>query len=189
MSENEVKRLADLRLRVEERIKELEEELELMREVERLIDDALRRGSFAKASQVAPGEEVPRAEEEEAGAVRALRRTRDGVLLANARIGRETLTVEVNPELNLRSSIPPFKSYFINRVLSEMKAKDEEEGRRPLTYEIEESSDGRLSRIVIRNPGDEDRINELLNILTWTLSKMLEKVERPGAGAGPSSDQ
>jgi hypothetical protein len=35
LSENEVKRLADLRLRVEERIKELEEELELMREVER----------------------------------------------------------------------------------------------------------------------------------------------------------
>ncbi|MGC8555395.1 MAG: hypothetical protein ACP5NG_00005, partial [Conexivisphaera sp.] len=105
------------------------------------------------------------------------------------RVGKDSLTVEVNPELNLRSSIPPFRSYFVNRVLNDMRAKDEEEGRRPLSYEVEETQDGRLSRIVIRNPGDEERVNELLNILTWTLSKMLEKIEKPGTGPGQPQDE
>lgn len=182
MSEEEVKRLADLKLKVEERIKDLEDQLELMREIARLIDQELKRGSFAKASQVAPGEEVPRAESTAGAAtVRALRRTRDGVLLANARIYGDALAIDVNPELNLTSAIPPFRSYFINRVLNEMAAKDEEEGRKPLSYDIEEQG-GRISKIVIRNPGDEDRVNELLNILAWTLSKMLEKIEKPGQG-------
>ncbi len=178
MGEDELRRLADLKLKVEERIRDLEDELELMREVARLIDEALRKGSFAKASQVAPGE-VAKAEEE---VTRALRRTRDGLLLANVRISKDAVVVDVNPELGLRSTTPPFKSYFVNRILNDMKAKDEEEGRKPLSYEIEEDGD-KLRRIIIRNPGNEERVNELLNILTWTLSKMLEKMERSGGFA------
>ena len=177
MGEEDVRRLADLKLKIEDKMRSLEEELDLLKEMSQVVDALLKRISFARASQVPPPEEGVREEAEVT--VRSLRRTKDGLPLATARIYGDRISVEVNPDLSLKASIPPFRSFFLNRVLGEMMRKDEEEGKaKPIDYEVEEGEDGTLSGVVIRNPGGSSRVNEILNILTWTFTKMLEKVER-----------
>ena len=176
-----MRKLADLKLRIEDRIKTLEEELDMLKQAAQLIDSVLKKSSFMPASQVPPfGEEK---EGEEARA-RTLRRSRDGLPLTNARFFGDRVEIEVNPELPLRTSVPPFKTFFINRILESMKEKDEREageGRMPpsqvLGYRVEEDENGKLTRIEVWNTRDERRVNEILNTLTWTLTKMLEKVE------------
>ena len=187
MDEEEVKRLAELKLQVEEKIRKLQEELELYKQIVDVIDELLRRSSFVKASQVSPPEEAVSEElEREVRVVkRILRRQIDGLKLAEAQIADDKIIVDINPEISLKSNIPPFRSFFIKRTLEEMRKRDEEEassGRKPysrvLNYSVEELPDGTLKRIVILNPGDKSRVNEIINILTWTLTKMLEKVEK-----------
>lgn len=194
MSEEELRRLADLRLKLEEKIKtlqerlrEIQEELDLYKQVIKVVDESLARFSFMKASQVPPPEEAV-GEKTEAEAVltrRELRRQRDGLKLAEAKITNDKVVVDINPEIAVKSNIPPFRSFFVRRTLEEMRRKDREEvssGRKPpsrvLDYTIEELPDGTLKRITILNPGDKTRVNEILNILTWTLTKMLEKIEK-----------
>jgi len=184
LDEEDVKRLADLMLRIEDRIRELEEELETLREISQLIDSLLRKRSFLRASQVPPPEES----REEEARTRILSRPKDGLPLATARIYEDKLVIDVNPELPLRTSIPPFKSFFINRILESMKEKDRREaaeGRiehtQVLDPDIRESPDGRIELIEIRNVSDNKRVNEILNTLTWTLTKMLEKIEGSSA--------
>lgn len=194
MSEEELKRLADLKLRLEEKVKtlqeklrEIQEELDLYKQMIKVVDESLARLSFMKASQVPPPEEAVRekAEAEAVLARRELRRQRDGLKLAEAKMTNDKVVIDINPETTLKSSIPPFRSFFVRRTLEEMKRKDREEaslGRKPpskvLDYAIEELPDGTLRRITILNPGDKTRVNEILNILTWTLTKMLEKIEK-----------
>ncbi len=177
LGEEDVRRLADLKLKIEDKMRSLEEELDLLKEMSQVVDALLKRISFARASQVPPPEEGVREEAE--AIVRPLRRTKDGLPLATAKIYDDRTVIEVNPDLSLKASIPPFRSFFLNRVLGEMMRKDEEERKmKPINYEVKEDEDGILKGMVIRNPGDSSRVNEILNILTWTFTKMLEKIER-----------
>ncbi|MEM4207499.1 MAG: hypothetical protein QXW96_02620, partial [Candidatus Nitrosocaldus sp.] len=78
---------------------------------------------------------------------------------------------------------PPFQSFFINRILKEMKGKDEERvkkgeirGEQMLDYSIDLDEAKNIKRILIKNYRDKDRLNELINSSTWVLTRMLEKV-------------
>ena len=178
LDEEDVRKLAELKLRIEDRIRELEEELDTLREISRLLDVLLKKQSFIRASQVPPPEET----REEEVTTRVLTRSKDGLHLATAKIYEDRVVITINPELPLRASIPPFRSFFVNRVLEGMREKDREvvgarEPQRILQYEIKEDPEGRIEQIEVRNITDKRRVNELLNALTWTLTKMLEKIE------------
>ncbi|MFY9871801.1 MAG: hypothetical protein WAK17_18980 [Candidatus Nitrosopolaris sp.] len=113
--------------------------------------------------------------------VRHLRRVKDNLLLATA-----TLTptrVEITPAdgIKLNVNTQPFKSFFLNRILEGMKARDVEKINRgdmkeseSLDYQIEERN-GALNKIMISNYRDKERLNEIFNTSTWVLTRMMEK--------------
>jgi len=118
---------------------------------------------------------------ESAEQTKELRRSKDGMLLANAFISPERISIVPTSDVKLSQTIPPFQSFFVNRILKGFESKDSElagagkiERSQSLSYQIEES-DGLISKITINNYRDKARLNEILNTVSWAFSRMLEK--------------
>jgi hypothetical protein len=184
-SQEEVRKLADLRQWLEDKIKEMEEELDYTRQTLSLVDEQLKRESFVKAAAVPPSPRPPVKDEEEKqveeSETRPLRRQKDNYLIANAFVQGNQLTIVPVTDVVLRSTTPPFKSYLVGKVLGGMRTADEElasQGKlatdRLISFEFQEDG-GRISKLTIRNFNDKLRLTEILNTSLWTFTKMLEK--------------
>ncbi len=194
-TDDDIKRLAMLREWLEKQIVDKEEELERLRSMLTVVDNMLKQVSF-KPALTLPREEVEVVEaikvkedtikgigEVDYKEVRTLK-TKDNITLANAYISSNTVSIVPTSDTRLYASTPPFQSFFINRILKEMKSKDEERARNKeitvdqiLDYKIEQDENGMIKRIVVYNYRDKDRLNEILNTATWVFTRMLEKVK------------
>ena len=104
-------------------------------------------------------------------------RAKDDFVLANAEVSPTSIVIVPVPGVNLNSSTPPFKSFFLNRILDGMKGKDASQGVKEadsLNYKVEEDS-GAIRRVVINNYRDKDRLQEIFNTSAWVFTRMLEK--------------
>ena len=116
--------------------------------------------------------------------IRPLKRARDDFLLANAEISPDAVVIVPSPGVNVNANTPPFRSFFLNRILEGMKNKDAEKVNQgalkesdALNYKVEEedSGSGLIKRIVINNYRDKDRLQEIFNTSAWVFTRMLEK--------------
>jgi hypothetical protein len=104
-------------------------------------------------------------------------------LLANAEISPDTVVIVPVSGINLSVNTPPFKSFFLNRILEGMKSKDAEKVSQgalgesdALNYRVEEDdSSGVIKRIVINKYREKDRLQEIFNTSAWVFTRMLEK--------------
>lgn len=112
---------------------------------------------------------------------RELKRLKDNLLLAKVNIS--TQTIEIIPEKDLLFSIdtPPFKSFFIKRILEGMVTQDQDKNRQkhslnndPLNYTIDEHQ-GRIKKIIINNYREKERLTDIINTSAWVFTRMLEK--------------
>lgn len=172
-SDVDVKRAAELKLRIEGRIAQLRDEIDMLSETLNYVDATLRATTFKPAIEMM-------AEAKEPSEARELKRDRGGQVIANASISADTVTVEPTG-VTLKSETPPFRSFLIGKILQGMKAKDEElaasgkiQKGSELRYDVEESN-GVISKLVVENYRDKARLNEILNTVSWTFSRMLEK--------------
>lgn len=184
-SDEQLKRAADLKLWIESRIAELQEEIDKLREAQTMVDAVLRSSSFRPASEVvSPPRTENRRQTEEGGEIpemRELRRDRGGETIAVAQVTRDRVVIEPVAEVTLRSETPPFKSFLVGKILTGMKTKDEDlaaKGKMPrgreIRFNVAEKA-GRISNITIENYGESERLTEILNTVGWTFSRMLEK--------------
>jgi hypothetical protein len=114
--------------------------------------------------------------------VRPLKRAKDEFLLANAEVSSGAVIIVPAPGVSLSVSTPPFRSFFLNRILEGMKGKDIEKAgqgalreQEALNYKVEEDNHGQIKRIVINNYRDKDRLQEIFNTSAWVFTRMLEK--------------
>ena len=127
--------------------------------------------------------------------IKPLKRAKDDFLLANAEISLDAVVIVPAPGINLNANTPPFKSFFLNRILEGMKNKDAEKVSQgalsesdALNYKVEEddsggggsssSSGGIIKRIVINRYREKDRLQEIFNTSAWVFTRMLEKSGR-----------
>src|SRR5215212_2762172 len=130
--------------------------------------------------------------------IKPLKRAKDDFLLANAEISPDEVIIIPAPGINLNVNTPPFKSFFLNRILEGMKSKDTEKVSQgalresdALNYKVEEeeqdigasgggggSSNGIIKRIVINKYHEKDRLQEIFNTSAWVFTRMLEKSGR-----------
>ena len=172
--EEQIKKTAELKLWLEKRIAELQEETERLKETLGVVDEALRASTFRPANEMIE-------ESREVAEVHELKRDKGGQVLATASVTSRAVTVEPRPGVTLRQNTPPFKSFLLGKILQGMKAKDGElvaagrlDGERELRFEVSESN-GVITRMVIENYREKARLNEILSTLAWTFSRMLEK--------------
>ena len=111
-----------------------------------------------------------------------LRRTNDSLLLGTAEITPQNIKITPTENLLINVNIPPFRSFFLNRILDGMKSKDAEKNRKNeimeyeiLNYQINNDPQGVIKSIIITNYRDKERLQDILSTVTWVLSKMVEK--------------
>ena len=115
--------------------------------------------------------------------IKPLKRAKDDFLLANAEISPDAVVLVPVPGINLNANTPPFKSFFLNRILEGMKSKDVETVSQgalgesdALNYRVEEDDgSGGIKRIVINKYREKDRLQEIFNTSAWVFTRMLEK--------------
>lgn len=114
--------------------------------------------------------------------VRPLKRAKDEFLLANAEVSSGAVIIVPAPGVSLSVNTPPFRSFFLNRILEGMKGKDIDKAgqgalreQEALNYKVEEGNHGQIKRIVINNYRDKDRLQEIFNTSAWVFTRMLEK--------------
>ena len=122
-----------------------------------------------------------------------LKRLKDNFLLATVKVS--TSSVEIIPEksLSFDINIPPFKTFFIKRILDGMVNHDKEQLRKKqidngeiLTYQIDET-DGIIKKIIINNYREKERLTDIFNTSAWVFTRMLEKSSGTSGISGSSS--
>lgn len=180
--EEHVRKLAEIRSYIQRRIRELEEERRKLELVLELVDAALSRESFTRAS------ELPREAVAEVRPERELGRP-ISELTISARGGRELARFQVyekgvivRPLIDLPFSTPPFKNFFVAKILEGYKRKDEElveAGKlsedQVFDYELVEEG-GFVREIRMYNYRERRRLDELRSALRWTLNRVLERM-------------
>jgi hypothetical protein len=114
--------------------------------------------------------------------IKELRRTNDSLLLASAEIGPKNIKITPSEDLLINVNTPPFRSFFLNRILDGMKTKDEEKNRsgeirdyEVLNYQVDNDLQGIIKSVTIANYREKERLQDILSTVTWVLSKMVEK--------------
>ena len=173
-SERDVKKAAELKLWLEGRIAELQDEIERLKESLGYVDATLRASTFKPASEMM-------AEAREAPEVRDLKRDKGNQVIATASVTPDSVSVEPSDGVTLKSATSPFKSFLLGKILQGMKTADLDlisKGRlgegMELRFDVEEK-DGAIVKLIVENYREKVRLNEILNTVSWTFSRMLEK--------------
>lgn len=192
--EDRIRKMAELRMTLEKRVKELQTELDQQRALLDFVNSILLEKGFKKP-EIKPATPAPVMQErappqtsvspetetvEHAQAIPI--KTATGESLANLYIDDDSMRVVLAKEKQFTVDTPPFMAFLVERVLAKMQEKDRESasaGETPpdkiLSYEI--VKDGDIVReLIIKNVG-EDRGRELKSTVRWTLEKMHEKMK------------
>lgn len=192
MSEDERRRLADLKKRLQERADELQSEEDLMKEAIAIIDDKLAGMSFKRASElpVTPSEppEVVKMKPEPEVVEEHVPLTYKGMELGKLHLSRETMIIEPDSSLELTTATRPFEAFFIRKMLEGMREADTvsvaNKKLRPdqiLSYDLEVEGPF-IRKIMIKNVGGRERVRQIINAAGWTISTMVQNMQKQGSG-------
>ena len=114
--------------------------------------------------------------------IRALKRAKDNLLISNAEYTPTYVRITLVDDINLNINTPPFKTFFLNRILDGMRMKDREKVQKGelieseiIEYKVDNEENGKINSIMISNYGERERLNEIFNTATWVFTRMLEK--------------
>jgi hypothetical protein len=214
-SDEDIRNAAEIREWLNKQILEKQEEIEKLQITLTLIDSLLKQGSFKAASnynvgksnnkqdpklqqrpsntqvlkpkQHSSNEELKDELVDDEHEVRSIKRSRDNVTVASLHIFQDY--IDIIPEENIKINVetPPFKSFFLNRILQGMKNKDLEKIKQGIISEsdvmdfeviLDTQYPGRIKNIRITHFKEKERINEIFNTAAWVITRMLEKSEK-----------
>lgn len=176
MEERGLKKIAQLRGILEERVRGLETELEGLRALLELVNDILLEQSFKRAESVKPQPPIS------PPLVATPLTTTHGEILANLYVGEDSMRILLAEGKDFNVDTPPFMTFLHDRVLLKMQERDleaAEEGEIPqdkvFTFDVKRDGDI-ITEISVRNVAS-DRKRELTSAIRWTLEKMYEKTK------------
>ena len=114
--------------------------------------------------------------------IRPLKRAKDNLLISNAEYTPTYVRIALVDDINLNINTPPFKTFFLNRILDGMKMKDREKVQKGelieseiIDYKVDNDENGKINSVMISNYRESERLNEIFNTATWVFTRMLEK--------------
>ena len=188
-SEEQVKDIVTLKESLIEQIDKHQESIEMLEKNIIILDLFLKDSSFTKASQLETTRKVEiqnkteNVKKPEENSI-PIKRVGDGKIIANAYVTADQVSIVLDDEIEISDDTPPFKSFFLERIIGEMKKKDfieVENGKIQkesiIDYIINKNGTD-IREIIIKNYRQKERVNELINTAGWSLTRMLENIKK-----------
>ena len=177
VSDEEIREVLELKDRIAEKIEKHEEEIEFLKKNLEVLDSMIKKTSFTKASALHSGvkskpDSIP------------ITKGSDGDVIANAYVTPEQVSIVLNENIGLDPETPPFKSFFIDRIIGEMKRKDAtevEDGtiqKESVIDFVINKNGSNIREIIIKNYRQQERVKEIINTAGWSLTRMLENLSK-----------
>ncbi len=172
-----------------EQIDKHQESIEMLEKNIIILDLFLKDSSFTKASQLGTTREVEiqnkteNTKKLEENSI-PIKRVSDGKVIANAFVTPEQVSIVLDDEIEISDDTPPFKSFFLDRIIGEMKKKDVIEAengkiqKESIIEYIINKNGSDIREIIIKNYRQKERVNELINTAGWSLTRMLENINK-----------
>lgn len=179
----QIQKMLELKESIIDKMAKHQNELEFLERNLEILDVVLKGSSFTKASSLPRKEEVKseiRIKKEDKPKSIQIKKNKDGVVIANAFVTPEKISIIMSEGIGLTDEIPPLRSFFIERIIGEMKKIDSADVK---NGKIDQSSvidcvinkNGQAIReIIIKNYRQKERLDEIINTATWSLTRMLE---------------
>jgi hypothetical protein len=199
-TESDIRKLLKIRADLEDRVDQLQTEIDDLKVAMSEIDKAIvgqgfrqpSSGGFQAMKLPEAKPEEPRPQEAKAQEAKTPEpvtdgssiQAKDGTNLGKVQLTDDTIIFTPREGLNFTISTPPFQSFLLDRVLANMKTTDEARAatgeitpEQVLSFTVE--ADGEVIRLLtIRNYGGERRLREIQSSLRWSLDKMYDKMRR-----------
>ena len=181
--------LLEVRNGLQERLDSLKTEINDLEAAIKKIDEYIVKQGFRRLS-IDPVRMTVVAEDNENslvaspadGQMQSSIKSKNGTTLGVVVVQENVLHFQPSREFNFEVEVPPFQSFFIDRVLENMRKMDQERAENReielddiLTYEVSEEN-GLIKAIKISNFRDDRRLSEIRSSLRWTLDKMFDKI-------------
>ena len=189
-SEEQMKDIIALKENLSKQIDKHQETIEMLEKNLNILDLVLKESSFTKASQLGKNRtsEIPNkaktVEKESTENSIPITRGSDGKVIANAFVTPDQVSIVLDNEIEINADTPPFKSFFLDRIIGEMKRKDSMEAENGkiqkesiIDYIINKNGSD-IREIIIKNYRQKERVNELINTVGWSLTRMLENINK-----------
>ena len=191
--EEQVKEIVALRENMLQQIDKHQEGIEMLEKNITLLDEFLKDSSFTKASQLEikneskmaeNNEELEHVEPKHVESSIPIKRGNDGKIIANAYVTPDQVSIILDKQVIINADTPPFKSFFLDRIIGEMKKKDSTEAENGkiqkesiIDYIINKNGTD-IREIIIKNYRQKERVTELINTAGWSLTRMLENISK-----------
>ena len=190
-TDEQIQKMLELKEEIVDKMAKHQEELDFLQKNLDVLDVVLKGSSFTKASSLPRAEKsnevrsekeepvVEIKEEEKPNSIQ-IKKNKDGEVIANAFVTPEKISIVLNEGIGLTDEIPPLRSFFIERIIGEMKKVDSTDVK---NGKIDESSvidciinknGPAIREIIIKNYRQKERLDEIINTATWSLTRMLE---------------
>ncbi len=183
-SEEQIREIASWRADLVKQIDKHAQAIEILDKRLLVLDSMLKESSFTKASSI---ESTKKSSEEKIMIKKKsipITSGNDGKIIANAFVTPEQVEIILENDMEIAADVPPFKSFFIDRIIGEMKRKDmldADKGKIQkdsiINYVINKNGSD-IREIIIKNYKEKERVNEIINTAGWSLTRMLENIKK-----------
>ena len=172
-SDEQIRDILELKEQLTEKIGKHLEEIEKLEKNISVLDTILKQTSFTKASDLTLNAEKKK------DTIPVIKNS-DGSTIANVFVSDNQLSIVLDENIMLNSETPPLKTFFIDRIIAEMKNKDNQEveqGKIDKDDVIDcviSKNGSAIREIIIKNYRQKERVDEIINTATWSLARMVE---------------
>ena len=175
-SDEQIRDMLELKEDLSGKIIKYKEQIEKLEKNISVLDTILKQSSFTKAPDLTRN--APKTIKQERKI--AITKSSDGTTIANAFVTNDEVSILLEDNVTLELKTPPLKTFFIDRIIGEMKKNDVQQVKDGKIQNDEiidcmiNDNDDRIREIIIKNYRQKERVDEIINTATWSLTRMIE---------------
>jgi hypothetical protein len=185
-TDEQIRKILELKETIIEKMSKCQDEIDFLQKNLDVLDVILKGSSFTKASALAKNitkQEEPDildTHEDPLEVKKQIIDSKDGEVIANAFVTPDQVSIVLEDGIGLTPEIPPLKTFFIERIIGEMKKSDDvavKDGKINQESVIDciiNKNGSAIREIIIKNYRQKERIDEIINTATWSLTRMVE---------------